>query len=239
MKTRFAAIALFLATFASAAQTLAVAKKPEPASKIVARGPYDLSKLRGICAFVYSRARAPAESGYHFRYEQMMAEAAGVTSNDDEEVRRTRMRYLWLDNQDAFRCTADNFNVTYGNALKYSARSKSFDLLNSAIEEWQLEFNFIDPADRRTLLDYLANQAEANAGNSQQNALVDSYDAVRSLGAKHCFELIDPKHCRDPDSSSFINDGQFDSDQRLRSDNAIAEHNERVRLAPLRPYRAL
>lgn len=192
---------------------------------VVERGPYDLSKLRGICGFVYSRGRdRVAGSGYRYTYQRMMAEAAGVQPGDGEETRRTRIRYLWLDNQDSFRCTADNFNITEGNLLKYSVSSRSYDYLHTAVDEWQLEPNFIDPADHRTIFDYVARELELNAGNSDFGTIEVYSWGLQAAGAKRCAELIDPAFC-----------GQ-DSQRNEAAQRAVAAYNEQLRLALLPPY---
>lgn len=216
------------------------ASSDQPVASTVPRGNYDMSKLRGICSFAYSRMRAPEGSGYRFMFEKMMDEAVGVNSGDDVETRRNRVRYLWLDNQDYFVCDASNFNLINGNLLKYSVSSRSYDILNVALENWQLELNFIDHVDHRTLLDYVAREAAANSGNSDSPTLDEFKWVLEEIGAKHCFELIEPKHCEHPDKDSFLKQKfPWPKAEREASLRVIAEFNEQLRLSPLKPYKPL
>ena len=156
---------------------------------------YDLSKLKGICGYVYDRTRAPAGSGHRYVYGRLMEEAAGVTPADDATTKKRKVQMLWRDNQSVFTCTASNFNLANGNLLKYSVSSRSYNFINTALGQWELELNFIDPVDRRTLLDYLRRELDANRGNSDESALKNLYDASRERGAKFCYELIDASNC--------------------------------------------
>lgn len=153
--------------------------------------------MRGLCGYVYDRTRAPKGSGYRYVYERLMAEAAGVTAADDAATSKRKVQMLWRENQGAndFRCTASNFNLANGNLLKYSVSSRSYNFLNTALGKWELELNFIDPVDHRTLLDYLRIELEANVGNSDEDSLKYLYDASRERGAKFCNQLISAEHC--------------------------------------------
>ncbi|RYG89559.1 MAG: hypothetical protein EON59_01415 [Alphaproteobacteria bacterium] len=226
--------------FAACCQLVLSTGAQAQSSSVATRGPYDLSQLRGICSFVYDRARQPAGSVYYYSFQKMMADAAGAQPDDDVDARRIRVRYLWLDNQHAFRCTAQNFNLSNGNLLKYSVRSRSFEFIVAAIEDWHLELNFIDLADHRTILDYVAREAEANDGNSD-SATINSYlDALREVGAKHCFEVVDPKYCAHPNAATFLGrDFSLSEADSASAEREISEYNERVRTAPVRPYRPL
>jgi hypothetical protein len=198
------------------------------ASSPVTRGPYDLGKLHGICDYVYSRDRASTGSGYRYTFQRMLADATRAKPGDDVETRRTRLRYLWLDNQPVFGCTASNFDISNGNLLKYSISSRSYEFLNYAIEDWQLELNFIDPADHRTVLDYVEREAKANAGNSDSATIDEYFSALQQAGAKRCVEMIAPLHC----THSY-------GPERETALRAIAAYNEQVRTAPLRPFQPL
>lgn len=210
-------------------------------SASVARGPYDLGKLKGICGHVYGRGRPATGSGYRFTFEQMMEDAAGVQPGEGPETRRTRVRHLWLDNQQVFRCTANNFDITEGNLLKYSVSSRSYDFLVHAIEEWQLELNFIDPADQSTVLDYVELELARNVGNSNAATLQEYVWGLRQAGAKHCFELVEPRLCKHAEQGSFAKRGDviWSAAQREAGQGAIADYNARLRRTPLKPYKPL
>lgn len=204
--------------------------QPPQASPVIPRGPYDLAALRGICDFVYSAMPTGDSSEYRFRWELMMATAAGVKPDDSRETKRRRIQNLWRDNQVAFRCTASNFNRTDGNILKYSARSRSYDFLAAAIEELQLELNFIDPTDHETVLDYVAKERAANKGNSQESALQEFQDGLKEAGAKHCAQLIAANHCAYPSApTTLTHNGAQSAQYAPDSQRAVAEYNRVLR----------
>jgi hypothetical protein len=153
----------------------------------------DPSKLLGICRSLNDQRRVPIANTdrTQYEYEQKMKEAACVLPGEDQATVRRKVQTLWNNHQTNFGCTVAGFDLSNGNILKYSVRSRAFDFLNLSVETWNLNLNIVDPVDNKTVLDYLRSEIEANSNTSNEilPQLQEYYDFLKDAGAKHRSEL--------------------------------------------------
>ncbi|MFM7404145.1 MAG: hypothetical protein ACKO1N_08660 [Erythrobacter sp.] len=150
---------------------------------------FDLTKLVAICDYVYDRTRMPTGSTYRFEYERAINEAACTSPAEPIEIQREKIQRLWNNHQQSFRCTANNFDVNEGNVLKYAIKTRSFSLVNAAIARSELNLNYVDPSDGRTILDYVDEELRLNRGSTNEFQLQEFFNVMRSRGAKFAHEL--------------------------------------------------
>ena len=152
-------------------------------------GVMDPTRIIGLCDHVFSRTRAPADSGVRFEYEQIIYAAAGVVPGDTPEQIRLKIQALWDGHQDRFKCSSNDFDVSSGSILKYAISARSFSFLNTASQRWQLNLNYVDSVDGRTMLDYLQEEIRRTSGSNSAIELQEYFDSLRQVGAKFSAEL--------------------------------------------------
>lgn len=150
---------------------------------------FDLSKLNGLCDYVFDRTRMPPGSSYRFEYERSINEAAGTSPAEPIEVQREKIQRLWNNHQESFRCISPTFDVSRGSVLKYAIRTGSFSFVNAVLARWELDLNHIDPSDGRTILDYTKRELDVNRGSSNEFQLQEFFNLMRAHGAKFAHEL--------------------------------------------------
>ena len=100
-----------------------------------------------------------------------------------------KIQALWDGHQDRFKCSSNDVDVSGGSILKYSISSRSFSFLNTAPQRWQLNLNYVDSVDGRTVLDYLQGEIRRSEGSNTAVELQEYFDSLRQLGAKFRSEL--------------------------------------------------
>lgn len=147
-------------------------------------------KLRGICGTVANMdEKSDPSSKLRFRYQEKLLEAACADIvKDSEETVSRKISVLWDRNQDKLKCVSSAFDVENGNILKFAVRLKFDDFLYDMVK-WKVDLNKIDPADDRTVLDYIKYQIDTQKGTSSESTLKSYYDFLRKAGAKHSNEI--------------------------------------------------
>lgn len=144
-------------------------------------------KLRGLCTMVNSRM-AETTNTNEYLYQTRFLEASCVEEGDNEEARNAKIRETWQTLEDDLVCDSPQFDVPKGNILKFAASTKFEDFIKDAIK-WKVNLNRVDPADNRTVLDYIQFHIERNKGNALEGMFKHYYKLLRDAGAKHKTEL--------------------------------------------------
>lgn len=152
-------------------------------------GQFDLTKLNGLCDFVFDRTRLPLGSTYRFEWDRAISEAACTSPAEPADAQRAKIQRLWNQHQARFRCTSPTFDVSQGSVLKYAISSGSFSFVNTVLARWALDLNHIDPSDGRTILDYTKRQLDVNRGSSNEHQLQEFFNQIRARGGKFASEL--------------------------------------------------
>jgi hypothetical protein len=150
----------------------------------------DKDKLRGICGDILQKTNTRKGSPYMYEYERKIHEAACADlSKESEETANAKIRYMWSRLEDELTCDSMAFSVPRANILKYAVGMKSWYLVTSAAEAWQVNLNRVDQSDNATVLDYIKQQMDINKGRPLERELKSYYDLLRNHGAKHRTEL--------------------------------------------------
>lgn len=147
-------------------------------------------KMVRVCMQAKDRtpASGPTLKGVQDAFEDSLLKAAGVDPTLDNEVAvRRKMQAFWAKYGDLLECN-ESF-VGYRSILKHAVRHGSANFVHRAINDWKLPaeaFNKIDPADGRTLLDYV----EGFANVPHEGDLTFLYRKLRKAGAMTHDELV-------------------------------------------------
>ena len=127
---------------------------------------------------------------YTYVYERQFYDAAGVNFKSDTRATATlKLQAMWDDNPALFVCSSTNFSVPNGDLLKYAIETRSFGLVENAMAAWHLDLNRIDPADCRTLLDFVTLKLGQNRGTHLEPVLTGYVARLRQAGAKNASEI--------------------------------------------------
>ncbi|HYG27126.1 MAG TPA: hypothetical protein VD906_09480 [Caulobacteraceae bacterium] len=148
----------------------------------------DFIQLQGVCDDVsVKNSRAVVEKVYR---------AARLQPGDTVEVARRKIQNLWAQgHRKQLRCDAVDFEVGNGSILKYSVRTREFNLLFAAIEKWHVPLNYVDEYDGGTILDYIEKLQEEYRDDRQLLETLTSYGKlIRQHGGRRASELTASDH---------------------------------------------
>ena len=140
--------------------------------------------LRGICNHVIEPDNYDGESSHTVKLKQ----AACVSKGDSPEIEGKKVREMWSKYEDKLVCDTISFSITGGNIIKATVMTENRDFLNTLVR-WNVNFNRVDPADNRTVLDYIKDQLDKNPPQATKLFLQHYYNVLKKQGAKHKTEL--------------------------------------------------
>ena len=182
-KTIFnAAVTLALLALASPAMSA------PPASSGSCPEPRDLEFL---CTDINFRTEAevPRPPRIRYEYQRKILEGACVDiDRDPDEVVARKVAAMWARYDTRLTCNSPQFDLPNGMLAKFAVSSK-FDQFVRDMAKWKVDLNRIDPADGRTVLDYIKDTMDASPGSATAAKLKFYYDTLRKAGAKHRAEL--------------------------------------------------
>lgn len=130
----------------------------------------------------------PAGQGM-YAYEVILTSAAGATASDTPQQTKTKLQRYWLDNRADFGCSQLGFSIRRGNVAKLAFERASKVVIADFLRRWNLDMNFIDPADGKTVLDYVEGQLAESRGEPIEGLVQRNFDLLVRSGAKRAAEL--------------------------------------------------
>ncbi len=128
-------------------------------------------------------------------YKEHLMKMSCVDKKKDSQITiNSKIKHTWETYRKDFYCTEDGFSVKEGNILKYSIFHGFPAFVNGVVKNFQLDINFKDPADQKTLLDYIQDEIvmfkKLGFLPSKVKELEELYTHFRkNLNAKHSNEL--------------------------------------------------
>ena len=122
--------------------------------------PPNSSFYKGICADVALRILVPASEKeyYEYYYEKRIFEASCIDVRvDDDETIKGKLKVFWNKFHSKCKCDSLDFNLSNSNFLKYALSQKMPDVIETFVPIYGLDITFIDPADGKTLQQYVEN----------------------------------------------------------------------------------
>lgn len=144
-------------------------------------------KLNHICLMI-SLQSEDSTGRYTYKYQRALYDAGCGKEGDSEAVLMAKMRRVWTRHEADLKCNSPKFELVDGHILKHVVNENFEEFIDDAIDI-KLPLNRIDPADGRTLLDYIEHKVQKNAGRTIEKLYQRYYDKFRAAGARHRREL--------------------------------------------------
>ena len=183
MKKTFALCLLSVITFTSYAQQPAAADCNCPKPKA--------GRFLNFCILVETQDS---------RYKKELMEMSCVDlTKDSPETIKTKVQCMWKKYFSEFGCDDSGFPTPNGNILKYSVNQEFEFFIDGVVEEFGVDINLKDPADGKTLLDFVLDEAKRYKKNPEYQKktkeLEEIYDHLKfDLYALHANELTSKPH---------------------------------------------
>jgi hypothetical protein len=138
---------------------------------------------------VKSKVTGTAMDTVEYTYEKRWWDMAGAKMGiDNEETAKKKIQLWWDKYKTSCTFSTVGFNVENGNILKYAVCQSFLDFIETMVLNYDLDINFIDPADNRNLLDYVNDEIERLKHDGVSKTSVEVYNRYRlkliALGAK-------------------------------------------------------
>lgn len=140
--------------------------------------------LRGICNHVID----PEDHDGEQIHIKKLKDAACVRPGDSPEVEGIKIRAMWDKYEDKLVCDSIAFSVIGGNIIKATLLVKNKDFMETLMD-WKVNLNRVDPADQRTVMDYIRDELNKNPPPYNKQFLEGFYRRLKNKGAKHRTEL--------------------------------------------------
>jgi hypothetical protein len=109
-----------------------------------------------ICSYTRDKKLAPEESSLDYLFEEILLKMSCVDlKNDSRETIIQKVNCMWNKHRTKFACDSLEFNVPNGNVLKFTMNFNFPDFIYWVGNKYNLDFTFIDPADGKTIIQYL------------------------------------------------------------------------------------
>ena len=151
----------------------------------------------GVCIAMFQRSEARnPESGLGFSYQERLWQmSCAEPGKDTMELAKVKVQKMWNKYRENFRCyNFPNSIATDSNITKFSMDIGFTSFIYEAVKKYKLDMNFIDPADGKTVLDFVKEQEELIRKTPPVNtSKADEYQKIYKMlvenGAKHSWEL--------------------------------------------------
>lgn len=147
-----------------------------------------------VCNSIYAKKRAVDEESFGYKFAEdlweMFCAKPGIDSPQEAKI---KIQCMWNKYKEKFICPGDTGTRLHNaNVLKYSMDSGFSSFLITAIKKYELDVNFKDPMDGKTVLDFVSEQLTYYRNSSMKNIENEYqrvYDLLIKYGAKHANEL--------------------------------------------------
>lgn len=152
------------------------------------------SQYTKVCNSIYSKKSPSEGSELAYKYQEDLWEmSCAKTPGDSIEAANKKIQTMWKKHRETFRCYQyDGVSVPNANVAKFSMDVNFSTFLVTAVKKYNLDMNFKDPADGKTVMDFLQDQYTSykKAGYNDKAAEYDRiYKLLEKAGAKHGKDL--------------------------------------------------
>ena len=146
--------------------------------------------IRLWCGDIVTKSKVYGEEAefYDYLYEKRLWQMACVDAkNDSEETIKKKIVAWWNKYKLDCYCNSPTFGVPNGGILKFAISQRHIDFIR-VLANYDLDINFIDPANNNNLLDYLNEEIAKIRLNGSSSTTIEIYEKYKrtliSLGAK-------------------------------------------------------
>ncbi len=147
--------------------------------------------IRLLCGDIVTKSKVSSTESeyYEYTYEKRIWEWARVIARvDNEETVKKKIQEWWNKYKIKCKCDTNTFNVPNGNILKFAISEGQLDFIEVLVLNYDLDINFIDPADHKNLLDYINDEIIKMKTDGSSKSSIEIYDKYKaeliSIGAK-------------------------------------------------------
>ena len=116
------------------------------------------SDIKKFCDCIASQ-EGPTEIGRNYVeywWEEVLAEYAGADfQKESREAVAQKIKIYWDKYKTRFGCRSSAFNLDKGSVLKFAVIQGFVPFIETAFETYGMDISFVDPADGRTLCEYM------------------------------------------------------------------------------------
>lgn len=152
-------------------------------------------QFSNLCQNLYDNEPAYDENGpVGYQYQAALWEmSCADLDKDSKEIAWKKIECMWNKYKEKFRCYNTTSVADGKNILKFSIDS-GFTVLISEFVKYKFDVNFKDPADNKTVMDFLKNQISiiSNSPPVNEDKIKEYqrlYDKLLTIGAKHAKDL--------------------------------------------------
>ena len=152
-------------------------------------------QFSNVCQNLYDKEPAYDENGpvgYQYQADLWEMSCADL-KKDSKEIAWKKIECMWNKYREKFRCYNTSSAANERNILKFSIDS-GFTVLISEFVKHNFDVNFKDPADNKTILDFIKDEINSISNTPPvNNAKITEYNRLYNMllknGAKHAKDL--------------------------------------------------
>lgn len=151
----------------------------------------------GLCHSIFEQQMMKdPKPGVSYGYQESLWEmSCAIPGVDSIESAKPKIQKMWNKYRENIRCYGyTNYISNDKNVAKFSLDTGFTTFLTEAVKRYDLDMNFIDPADGKTVLDFIREREEfvrswppVDYGKADEYNRI--YNLLRQKGAKHSWEL--------------------------------------------------
>jgi len=150
-----------------------------------------------MCHSIYERQNSQNPGpGISYKYQELLWKISCAKIGIDKlPEARIKIQCMWSNYREKIRCyNYPTLISSEKNVMKFSLDTGFTALISEAVKRYKLDMNFIDPSDKKTILDFIE-ETEKEIRNSppidtsRADEYQSMYQLLRTNGAKHSREL--------------------------------------------------
>jgi hypothetical protein len=151
-------------------------------------------QITTVCNSIYAKKDPTDEENFGFQFQEDFWEmSCASVGKDTPEQAKQKIQKMWNTSREEFRCDGHS-DVTLHNAnvLKFSVDTGFSEFLFTAIKKYELDVNFKDPTDGKTVLDFVEAELafyRKSTFTDKANEYQRTYDLLIKTGAKRAKDL--------------------------------------------------
>jgi hypothetical protein len=116
-------------------------------------------QFTSVCQAIYDKEVYEGSGSFSYVYQENLWELSCAKPNESLESAKIKIQQMWNKHRQDFRCHGYASSVaTELNVTKFSVDTGFTAFLSEAVKKYNLDMNFKDPADNKTVLDFIKDQ---------------------------------------------------------------------------------
>jgi hypothetical protein len=147
-----------------------------------------------LCQNLYDKEPYDGSGPFGYAYQEDLWDISCAKPTDSFEVAKVKIQTMWNKHRENFRCYNTTSAANEKNIAKFSIDSGFTVFISEAVKKYNLDMNFKDPADNKTVLDFLKDQETiiSNTPPVNEAKIIEYrrlYKMLETSGAKRAKDL--------------------------------------------------